>query len=94
MPEDIPTSEGPLALLDKIPAVWRHLIILAVVSPIALLIVTVCAAIVTGGGFALDWAAELTKAGNIAVVSAAGGISGWVLLYITPLTRQYGVGSK
>lgn len=87
------SDTNPLSFLDKWAAWARHLFILAVVAPVAALVVSVATGIVTSGGFSdVDFGTVFAASLDLAAVSLASGILGWVALFITPLTRQYGVG--
>lgn len=79
-------------MLDRIPAMWRHLLVLMVVSPLAAFAITVFTAVVADG-ITTDFAGIALAGLNLAVITAASGALTWIALYVTPLTRQYGVGS-
>lgn len=81
----IPTPEAPV--FDRISAALRHLLLL--IAPALLLAALAILKAVTDAGGVLtdvDWGSA----------AAAGvlGAAGWLTLYLTPLTRQYGVGSS
>lgn len=74
-------------MLDKLPAWVRHLAI--VVG--AVFLGTVAETIIASGGVSsVNWAASLLSAVDTAAVAGA---SAALLLWLTPATRQYGVGS-
>lgn len=62
-------------MLDRIPAVYRHLIIMLIAAIL---------------GWAADNVANLGL--DPLVASLLGVVIGTAILWITPLTRQYGVG--
>ncbi len=76
-----PLLPTPRSWLDRIPPWLRHLLILAAVPVLATL------AQVPSNGWHLH---DFVVAGNVGVASGAG----YLLLLLTPLTRQYGVGSR
>lgn len=81
-------------MLDRLSPQVRHFLIACVLAPLAGLAGVLLTGIVGNGGFSgYDFATEFVTAANAAAVVAASGALGWVGLYITPLTRQYGVGS-
>lgn len=80
-------------MLDSIPAIWRHLLVLILVTPLAAFGITLFTAVVADG-LATDFAGILYAGLNLAVITAASGALTWIALYVTPLTRQYGVGSS
>lgn len=81
-------------ILDRLPAWARHLVALAVIAPVAIFVTVVATAIVTAGGLSgFDADATGHIALDAAAVSFASGILGWLTLFITPITRQYGVGA-
>lgn len=84
---------GDQVTLDKIPALWRHVIILVLISPLGMVALDLARLIIADGGVrGLDGGALLALLDTFAV-AAAGGIVSSVTMYVTPLTRQYGVGS-
>lgn len=73
-------------MLDNLPAWLRHLTI--VVG--AVFLGTVADTIVSSGGVStVDWAATLVAAADAATVAGAAVAA---VLWLTPATRQYGVG--
>lgn len=73
-------------MLDRLPAWARHIAIVfgAVFGG------SVANAIVTGGGVtSLDWITTLRTAVDLGAVSTATAV---LVLWLTPLTRQYGIG--
>lgn len=78
-------------MLDRLPAWGRYLLILAVLLPIATYIGSIALAVITQAGVSgIDWPTQHIASLDAAAVSAAGGITTWIALYITPLTRQFG----
>lgn len=75
-------------MLDKLPAWARHAVI---VFGGAFASVVVGAIITAKGVTNIDWAVTAMDALNYGALATALSISA---LYITPLTRQYGVGDK
>lgn len=74
-------------MLDNLPAWLRHLTI--VVG--AVFLGTVAETIISSGGVSgIDWAATLVLASDAATVAGA---SVAAVLWLTPATRQYGVGA-
>lgn len=74
-------------MLDRIPAWLRHLLIVVA----ATFGVTVAEAVVSAGGVStVDWLGTLLRAVDIAAVAGA---TTSLALWLTPLTRQYGVGA-
>lgn len=74
-------------MLDKLPAWVRHLAI--VVG--AVFLGTVAETIIASGGVSsVNWAAALLQALDTAAVAGAATAA---VLWLTPATRQYGVGS-
>lgn len=74
-------------MLDKLPAWVRHLAI--VVG--AVFLGTVAETIIASGGVSsVNWAAALLQAVDTAAVAGA---SAAAFLWLTPATKQYGVGS-
>ncbi len=82
-----------MSWLDKLPAAVRHFLILVVVAPLAGALALILSAIVTAGGLGVDWSTVLGVAGDSAAVTAASGALAWLGLVVTPITRQYGVGT-
>ena len=64
-------------MLDKLPPVWRHLLLL--VSP---------GLLAWGTSDVVPWLAD--RGGTLAVIA---GVIGQILLILTTLTRQYGAGA-
>lgn len=80
-------------MLDTLPAVWRHAVLLCAIAPVAALAGVPLLAIISAGGVVgLDWHAVGITAINASAVSFATGGTAWITSYVTPLTRQYGVG--
>lgn len=78
-------------MLDRLPAWGRYLLILAVLLPLTAYIASIALAVITQAGVSgIDWPAQHSASLDAAAVSAAGGITTWIALYITPLTRQFG----
>ena len=74
-------------MLDKFPAWIRHLVIVIA----AVFLGTVAETIIASGGVSsVNWAATLLTAVDTAAVAGA---SVAALLWLTPATKQYGVGS-
>ena len=67
--------------LDKIPAWARHLVIVVATAALT----TLSLALVNGGIDNINWK-------DVANAAAAAAV-GYLLLVLTPLTRQYGVGA-
>lgn len=81
-------------MFDRLPAWLRHFLILVVLAPLVLFASLIAARIVAEGGIdGFAWDDEAYAAFNTSIVSLMGGVLTWVALYITPLTRQYGVGA-
>ena len=81
-------------MLDKLPAWARHLLIAVVVAPVAGFAGIEALTVVQAAGFSgVDWPASVSTGANAAAVTAASGALGWLALFVTPLTRKYGVGS-
>lgn len=79
--------------LDRLPTWAQYLIALVIISPVAGFVVLEATVVVTSGGVTgIDWATELSRGGNAAAATAASGLVGWVTLFITPITRKFGVG--
>lgn len=74
-------------MLDKLPAPLRHLIIVAG----SVFLGAIAKDIVTAGGIAGLSLTNLRVALDSAVVSA---VTAAGALYLTPLTKQYGIGKK
>jgi enoyl reductase-like protein len=75
-------------MLDKLPAPVRHLLIVVGAAAVG---VPVQAVVAAQGVTGVDWADTLVDALN------AGGLAGALAigaLWLTPLTRQYGVGAR
>ena len=73
-------------MLDSLPAWLRHLLIVFGATFAG----SVCAAVIAAEGvLSLDWLAVLSAALDVAAFSVA---SSAAALWLTPLTRQYGVG--
>lgn len=72
-------------MLDRVPAIVRHLLIV-LAPPFLLAALVVLKAVIDAQGVltAVDWAAVLWAS----ILAAAT----WLSLVLTPLTRQYGVG--
>jgi len=82
-------------MLDRLPAWGRYLVILVVITPVAAFVATVATVVITQHGVTdADWAAESTSAMDAAFVTAASGLLSWIAMYVTPLTRKFGVGSS
>lgn len=78
-------------MLDRLPAWGRYLLILAVLLPLTAYVGSTALAVITQAGVSgIDWPAQHSASLDAAAVSAAGGITTWIALYITPLTRQFG----
>lgn len=74
-------------MLDQLPAWVRHLLIVVA----ATFAVTVAETIVASGGVSsVNWVDTLLRAVDIAAVAGA---TTSLALWLTPLTRQYGVGA-
>lgn len=80
----MPTTLGPI---DRIPSWLRHLVI---VFGSVLLGALAQDIIVAGGVFDVSWLDSAKDSIDAAAVSTA---SAATVLWLTPLTRQYGVGS-
>lgn len=81
-------------MFDRLPAWLRHFLILVFLAPLVLFVSLLAAQIVAGGGIdGFAWGDEAYAALNTAIVTIASGLLSWIALYVTPLTRQYGVGS-
>lgn len=74
-------------MLDNLPPWTRHLIIVAFASFVGFVGEAILA---SGGVSALDWAKTLTSAVDSTAVAT---ITVMLIMYVTPLTRQYGLGS-
>lgn len=72
-------------MLDRLSAAARHTIILCAPG-LLLAVLTVLSAIVDAGG----WLNHVAWPATVAAAVAA--FVGWLLLALTPLTRQWGVG--
>lgn len=83
-----------MSWLDKLPAALRHFLILVVIAPLAGAAAIVLASIVQAGGVDVDWATVGKVALDSGAVTAANGALAWLALFVTPLTRQYGVGTE
>ena len=84
----------PASWLDRLHPVARAAVVLLGVLPAVAFVGAFFAAIVTANGVTgVDWAATLTAAINVAGVAFASGGGTLVALYVTPLTRDYGIGS-
>jgi hypothetical protein len=82
-------------MLDKLPAWLRHLIIVCGLAPAAVAVTTTANAVITAGGVTtVDWPATGIATIDAAGVALAVGAATWLTLVITPLTRQYGIGSR
>jgi hypothetical protein len=82
-------------MLDKLPAWLRHLIIVCGLAPAAVAVTTTPNAVITAGGVTtVDWPATGIATIDAAGVALAVGAATWLTLVITPLTRQYGIGSR
>lgn len=80
-------------MLDRLSPWGRYLLILGVLLPVAAYAGAIALAVITQGGVSgIDWPAQQTASLDAAAVSAAGGITTWIALYLTPLTRQFGPG--
>lgn len=80
-------------MLDNLPAWSRHLLVLAVIAPVAGFVGFEAAAVVANHGISgMDWSGEAQSALDVAAVTSASGVIAWVAMFVTPLTRQYGVG--
>lgn len=71
-------------MLDKLPAQLRHFILIVGFAFIGVIAKAINDA---SGVTAVHWSATLTLALNTAVTS---GVTGFMLLNLTPLTKQYG----
>jgi hypothetical protein len=81
-------------MLDGLHPALRHFLIAVVVAPFAGFLGIVVGSLVANGGFSgFDFGSEALTALNAASVVAGSGLLGWSALYLTPLTRQYGIGS-
>jgi hypothetical protein len=74
-------------VLDKVPAPVRHLLIVAGATFLGAFVHAILSA---QGVTGVDWAGTAKGALNLTAVNAATAVVG---LWLTPLTRQYGVGS-
>jgi hypothetical protein len=75
-------------MLDKLPAWARHLLIVAGGTFAG----TICTAVIGAGGVTdVDWLEALRAAVNLAAVTTA---TTAAALWLTPLTRKYGVGAQ
>lgn len=82
-------------MLDGLAAWLRSLIVLCVLAPVAGFVGTVATKVISEGGVvAIDWAATASTGVDVAGVALASGALAWLGLYITPLTRKFGVGSS
>lgn len=77
-------------MLDRLPAAARHFVIVVILAPLLGLLLAFVNAVIQAQGLDVDWAGTWSAAINAAAVSAAFGVSAWLALYVTPLTRQYG----
>ena len=75
-------------MLDRLPAPVRHFVI-AFVGSASLVIVSAING--ASGVTNVAWATVLTDALNAGIVSGVGLIA---VMYLTPLTRQYGLGAN
>lgn len=74
-------------MLDRLPAWARHLLIVAG----SVFLAGVVSAVVDAGGVTgVDWPANLIADLNAAAVAVA---TASAALWLTPLTRQYGIGA-
>lgn len=78
--------------LDNWNPLARHAFIVLIVAPLSLLVLLV-AADVASQGLAADWGTDIHDGADVALKSLGGGVVALCTLYVTPLTRQYGVGS-
>ena len=74
-------------LLDKLPAVWRHLIIIAGSTFVGGLVSAVLA---SKGVTGVDWLPVLRDDLDATAVATVTGVS---VLWLVPLNAQYGLGS-
>lgn len=79
--------------LDNWNPFARHAFIVLVVVPLSILVLLV-AADVAAQGLAADWGTDVHDGADAALKSLGGGVVALGALYVTPLTRQYGIGSK
>mgnify|MGYP000948771525 CR=1 FL=1 len=80
-------------MLDRLNPLARHALIVLVVVPVSLLVLLV-AGDVAAQGLNADWGNDFHDGADAALKSLGGGVVALFTLYVTPLTRQYGVGSS
>lgn len=81
--------------MDRLSPALRHFLIVAVLPTVAAILLHVGSTVVqTGDVYAVDWSAEMRASVNAAALALFSGLATWVGLYLTPLTRQYGVGER
>lgn len=86
---------GMSTWLDGLPAYVRHAIILCVIAPATSFVLMPIGAVISSGGvFGIGWATVFADAANAAGVSFASGATTMIALWVTPLTRQYGLGER
>lgn len=81
--------------LDTIHPAARSVIVLCVLAPLAATLGGFVAAVLQAGGVTgVDWGGTATSALDAGGVALATGLATFLTLYVTPLTRRYGVGSS
>lgn len=79
---------------DQLHPAARSAIVLGLLVPLMAAATALAGAVMAAGGASgVDWGATLTAALDAAAVAAAGGVGTFGALYVTPLTREFGIGS-
>lgn len=81
-------------MLDRLPPAARHAAILCILAPLVAAVGVLTSAVLAVSGVGVDWATAGRSALDVAAVTLATGIGTWVTLWVTPLVRSYGPGSK
>ena len=84
-----------MLMLDSLAPWLRSLIVLIVVAPAAGFVGTVATEVITQRTVLdLAWASVAETGVDVAGVAAASGALAWLALFVTPLTRKFGVGKE
>jgi hypothetical protein len=82
-------------MLDRLPPWLRHLVVLCGLAPAACAVGTTAQTVIAAGGVTtVDWPVTGIASIDAAGAALAVGATTWLALVVTPLTRQYGVGSR
>lgn len=80
--------------LDTIHPAARSALVLCVLVPVMAAVTTIAGAVLAAAGISgVDWTTVPTTALDAAGVALAGGAGSFAAMWVTPLTKRYGVGA-